>query len=101
MVFARFGELVRLGGVWPGSGRIVSQAWLDAMLAPCEQNAGYGFLWWREQDDRGWSMRGYLDTDVWVFPKLEVVVARVQHRAYLHVRAPFDDEAMYRLLARD
>ncbi len=97
--FARFGELVRRRGEWPGHGRVVSEAWLDQMLAASPQNGGYGLLWWREPDGRGWSMRGYLDTDVWVFPALDVVVARVQHRAYLHVREPFDDERMYRLLA--
>lgn len=98
--FARFGELVRLRGRWPGKGQVISEAWLDAMLAPCPRKADYGLLWWRERDGRGWSMRGYLDTDVWVFPALEVVVARVQQRAYLHVRETFDDERMYRLLSQ-
>lgn len=97
--FARFGELVRRGGEWPGRGQVIAKEWLDVMLAPCPQKPEYGFLWWIERDGRGFSMRGYLDTDVWVFPALEVVVARVQQRAYLHVREPFDDERMYRLLA--
>ncbi|MCA8951789.1 MAG: beta-lactamase family protein [Planctomycetes bacterium] len=97
--FARFGELVRRGGEWPGSGQVVPRAALDAMLAPCEQNRGYASLWWVEPDGRGWSMRGYLSTSVWVWPKLDIVAARVQHRAYLHVREPFDPDRLYELLS--
>jgi len=98
--FARFGELVRRGGTWPGHGRVVSEQWLERMTAPCERSEGYGMLWWREDDDRGWSMRGYLDTSVWVFPALDAVVARVQQRAYLHARAGFDGGALHDVLRR-
>lgn len=99
--FARLGELVRRGGTWPEAGQVVPAAWLEAMTRPCPQAANYGYLWWIEPEGRGVSMRGYLDTNVWVFPSLEIVVARVQQRAYLHATRPFDSERMYRALSRD
>jgi len=98
--FARFGELVRRRGNWPGAGQVVGTDWLDAMVQPCEQAGNYGFLWWVEPHGRGCSMRGYLDTNVWVFPDLDIVVARVQQRAYLHATKPFDADRMYDLLRR-
>ncbi len=99
--FARFGELVRNRGVWPGGGEVIPESWLDAMTTPCREASNYGYLWWIEPDGRGYSMRGYLTTNVWVFPSLDIVVARVQQRAYLHASRPFDAERMFEALSRD
>lgn len=96
--FARFGELVRRRGTWPGQGQVVPASWLTAMTKPCEQANDYGYLWWIEPDGRGVSMRGYLTTNVWMFPELDIVVARVQQRAYLHATKPFNTKRLYQLL---
>ena len=96
--FARFGELVRRGGEWPGAGQVVPKPWIKTMTTPCPQAKDYGFLWWLSEAPRVWSMRGYLDTNVWVFPDQGVVVARVQSRAYLHATEAFDSGALERLV---
>ena len=43
--FARFGEMLRLGGVIDGR-RIVSNAWIDVMRTSSPTNAGYGLHIW-------------------------------------------------------
>ncbi|HEX8666231.1 MAG TPA: serine hydrolase [Beijerinckiaceae bacterium] len=45
---ARFGLLMARRGVWGGR-RILSEAWIEAMLAPSPTLANYGFLWWLDQ----------------------------------------------------
>tara|TARA_R110002072_G_scaffold264409_3_gene423145 strand:+ start:15088 stop:15291 length:204 start_codon:yes stop_codon:yes gene_type:complete len=47
------------------------------------------------------SVRGYLTTNVWGLPSLDIVVARVQRRAYLHATRPFDAERMFEALSKD
>ena len=42
---ALLGELVRRRGLWRGR-RILPEAYLDEMLAPCPIAPDYGFLWW-------------------------------------------------------
>ena len=47
-----------------------------------------------EDSPRSYSMRGYLDTSVWVYPELDLVVARMQRKVYLHASRAYDlDEA--------
>ncbi len=46
---ARFGQLFTAGGSWDGK-QIISEAWLDAMIEPCEHNQSYGFMWWVNQN---------------------------------------------------
>jgi hypothetical protein len=45
---ARFGLLISRKGVWRGR-RILSENWIDAMLAPSPILANYGFLWWLDR----------------------------------------------------
>lgn len=99
--FARFGELARRRGDWPGDGgvgRIVPEAWIAAMTTPCPHSKEYGYLWWLHEEPRVWSMQGYLNTSVWVFPDQDVVVARTQARAYLHAAGTFNPEEMMKLI---
>ena len=42
---ARIGLMLLRRGMW-GSHRILSEAWIERMLAPCSLNPQYGYLWW-------------------------------------------------------
>jgi CubicO group peptidase (beta-lactamase class C family) len=42
---ARFGLMVARGGAW-GERRILSEAWVKAMLTPSPTLDNYGYLWW-------------------------------------------------------
>ncbi len=42
---ARIGLLLLRRGMW-GSRRILSEAWIERMLAPCPLYRNYGYLWW-------------------------------------------------------
>jgi len=46
---ARVGWLIRHRGAWNGQ-QLVPQEWFGPMLAPCEVNPIYGFLWWLNTD---------------------------------------------------
>ncbi len=80
--FARLGEMMRNKGRWRGR-QVVPEAWVDASTRPCPLNPGYGYLWWLIGEPRGFAALGYLDTSCYVFPELELVVARIQARPYL------------------
>ena len=96
---AKFGVLVLNRGRWD-SKQIVSADWIDKTVTPCEQNSRYGFLWWLNENPRVWSMQGYLDTSMWAFPDLDVVVCRVQSAPYLHATARYDSERMFDLIVK-
>lgn len=42
---ARLGLLVLRRGDWAGR-RLLSEAWIERMTAPCPRNRVYGYLWW-------------------------------------------------------
>lgn len=46
---ARLGLMVLRGGRW-GESRILSDAWVRAMLEPCPLKRDYGYLWWLNSD---------------------------------------------------
>jgi CubicO group peptidase (beta-lactamase class C family) len=91
--FARLGELMRNKGRWRGQ-QVVSEAWVDASTQPCPKNANYGYLWWIVKDPKGFAALGYLDTSCYVFPSLELVVARIQARPYLFATEPYEPNAL-------
>jgi CubicO group peptidase (beta-lactamase class C family) len=91
--FARLGELMRNKGRWQGR-PIVPEAWALASTQPCPQNASYGYLWWLTDNPKGFAARGYLDTNCYVFPGLELVVARIQARPYLFATEPYEPKAL-------
>jgi len=41
-------------------------------------NRRYGLLWWLIEAPQGYAARGYLDTNLYVFPAHELVVVRMQ-----------------------
>ena len=91
--FARLGELMRNKGRWRGR-PVVPEAWVDASTRPCPLNANYGYLWWLIDDPKGFAAQGYLDTHCYVFPGLELVVARMQARPYLFATEPYEPKAL-------
>ena len=42
---ARIGLMLLRRGMW-GRHRILSEAWIEQMLEPCQLNRQYGYLWW-------------------------------------------------------
>jgi CubicO group peptidase (beta-lactamase class C family) len=75
---ARIGVLMLNGGVWRGH-RVLSQAWIDSSTHPSQQlNRTYGLLWWLHDDPPGFAGHGHLDTNLHVFPALDLVVVRMQ-----------------------
>jgi CubicO group peptidase (beta-lactamase class C family) len=80
--FARLGELMRNKGRWRGK-KVVPESWVDESTRPCPLSPKYGYLWWLIDDPKGFAALGYLNTDCYVFPGLDLVVARIQARPYL------------------
>ncbi len=91
--FARVGELMRNKGLWRGR-RIVPESWVEESTRPCPLSAQYGYLWWLIDDPKGFAAQGYLDTHCYVFPELELVVARIQARPYLFATEPYAPKAL-------
>jgi CubicO group peptidase (beta-lactamase class C family) len=77
--FATIGQLMLNRGRWGGR-QIVDSTLIDSLVAPLALNPGYGMLWWRTPDPPGFAAMGFLDTDCFVFPTLDLVVARLQSR---------------------
>jgi CubicO group peptidase (beta-lactamase class C family) len=91
--FARLGELMRNKGRFRGRA-IVAEAWVEASTRPCPLSPEYGYLWWLIADPKGFAAKGYLDTHCYVFPDLELVVARIQARQYLFATESYEPKAL-------
>jgi CubicO group peptidase (beta-lactamase class C family) len=77
---ARIGLMMLNRGLWRGR-RILSEAWIDASTRPSQPlNREYGLLWWLHDDPPGFAGHGHLDTDLHVFPGLDLTVVRMQAR---------------------
>ncbi len=75
---AHIGLLMLHRGVWRGR-RILSEAWIDASTRPSQRlHPEYGLLWWLHDDPPGFAGHGHLDTDLHVFPALDLIVVRMQ-----------------------
>jgi CubicO group peptidase (beta-lactamase class C family) len=57
----------------------VPESWTRDSTRPCPQSPNYGYLWWLLGDPKGFATLGYRDTNCYVFPELELVVARMQN----------------------
>ena len=66
------------GGKW-GDRQVVPASWVRDSTRPCPQNPGYGYLWWLLNDPAGFATGGYRDTNCYIFPGLDLVVARIQN----------------------
>lgn len=75
---ARFGELYRLNGLWQGK-QIVPAAWVAESVKPHSEtpwSGHYGYQWWIPARVKDCFMtRGAYGQDVYVLPKLGLVVA--------------------------
>jgi CubicO group peptidase (beta-lactamase class C family) len=76
--FARIGILMLNKGRW-GDTQVVPEKWVRESTQPCPQNKSYGYLWWLLDDPPGFATKGYKDTNCYVFPSLDLVVARMQN----------------------
>lgn len=79
---ARVGLLVLQRGRWRGR-QLVPAALVDSLVRPSQAlNPRYGMLWWRlaAEGRVAYVTRGYLETNMYVFPAHDVVVVRMQNR---------------------
>jgi CubicO group peptidase (beta-lactamase class C family) len=76
--FAKIGQLMLQRGKW-GDRQIVPESWVRDSTRTCPQNPRYGYLWWLFDDPKGFASLGYRDTNCYVFPDLDLVVARIQN----------------------
>ena len=91
---ARIGRLMLRRGDWDGQ-RIVPADWVDLSVRqgqPFEPRCG--LLWWRFDDPEGFAALGYLDTNVYVFPRLDLVVVRTQARPVEEAVGDYEREAL-------
>lgn len=59
-------------GKWKGKQIATTQSW---------EFANHGLLWWLYEDPDGYGTRVYLHTNMYVFPKLDLVIVRIQNRS--------------------
>ena len=90
--FAKVGQLMLQKGKW-GDRQIVPESWVRESTQPCPQSPQYGYLWWLLDDPRGFATRGYRDTHCFVFPELELVVARMQNAPSPAGAVPYEPAA--------
>jgi CubicO group peptidase (beta-lactamase class C family) len=76
---ARIGQLMLDRGVWRGR-RIVSSQWVDSSLTRSQAQVPYGLMWWLNIPN-GFAARGYRETNVYVFPRQELVIVRMQNNS--------------------
>ncbi|MEM7686115.1 MAG: serine hydrolase [Pseudomonadota bacterium] len=77
---ARVGLLMVHNGQW-GERQILSQDWVEQCLIPCPLNAGYGFMWWLNQNGQtapsapstSYFAIGVGRNAIWVDPHLDLV----------------------------
>jgi CubicO group peptidase (beta-lactamase class C family) len=112
---ARFGELMRSGGLWNGD-RIVPAAAITDIAGGADRShfakAGYVALpgwsyrnqWWVAHDDLGaYSARGIHGQAIWIAPRADLVIARfASHPTAANGNGPLDRVSLpaYRAIAQ-
>lgn len=80
---ARIGQLILQRGKWEGK-QVISEEFLEEALRPSQDlNRAVGLLWWLFGDPskpEAVAALGYLDTNLYVFPKTGLIVVRTQAR---------------------
>lgn len=77
---ARIGQLMLEGGLWRGK-RILGAAYIEKATSPSPTKKEMGYLWWILYDRGkilGYYASGYLNTDIYVLPRRELVIVRTQ-----------------------
>jgi CubicO group peptidase (beta-lactamase class C family) len=91
--FARIGLLMLNKGVWQGR-RIVSKRWVEQSTERSQNlNPGYGLLWWLYENPAGFGAQGYLDTNLYVFPRQELIIVRMQSKP-IERQTSYENEAL-------
>ena len=91
--FARIGLLMLNKGVW-GKRRIISAKWVEQSTKPSQNlSSDYGLLWWLYKNPAGFGAQGYLDTNLYVFPKQELIIVRMQSKP-IERQTPYAKEAL-------
>ncbi len=78
---ARFGLLYLNRGCWQDK-QLLAPEWIDESVKPCNQNPGYGLLWWlnhdsaisRIADSSAFAARGAGGNIVFVWPGADIVI---------------------------
>ena len=94
--FAKVCQLMLQGGRWKDR-QVVPEEWVQLSVRPIPQSSEYGMLWWIVPG--GYATQGYLDTNCYVFPEQELVVARMQSRPKAGA-VTYQDGELFRLLLR-
>jgi CubicO group peptidase (beta-lactamase class C family) len=78
--FARLGLLMLQKGIWKEK-RILSNQWIHESTQPT-LNSRCGYLWWLYKSGPlvGYASLGYQQTNMYIFPKHELIVVRMQNR---------------------
>lgn len=77
---ARIGLLMLQKGMWDNQ-RVISEGWVEAATGPSQDlNKRYGLLWWLYENPKGFAALGYLDTNLYVFPNLDLLIVRMQRK---------------------
>lgn len=97
--FARIGQLMLNGGWWNGE-QIVPASWIERSTTPTKTMSSYGFLWWIDQKRGNFAATGDLDNMCIVFPKLNLVVARVQRDPQPDAEVKYQSPQTLNLLRR-
>lgn len=75
---ARIGLLMLNHGRW-GDEQLVAGSWVEASTTPSQDlQENYGLLWWLYRDPPGFAAVGRFETNLYVFPDLELVAVRMQ-----------------------
>ncbi len=90
--FARIGLLMLNNGLWRNQ-RIVSRDWVEQSARKSQKFENYGLLWWLYDTPKGYGAQGYLDTNLYVFPKQDLIVVRMQSKPQAQY-VPYEKEAL-------
>lgn len=97
--FACFGRLMLHGGRW-GATQVVSSDWVERCIAASQPfQSDCGLLWWLYESPRGFGTRGYLNTDMYVFPEAQLIVVRTQAKPAQNASSSYRPSAL-RLFSR-
>jgi CubicO group peptidase (beta-lactamase class C family) len=90
---ARIGLLVLNRGRW-GDEQFVAESWIASSITPSQDlRRDYGLLWWLYRDPRGFAALGRFDTNLYVFPDLELVAVRMQSGPVVDAK-PYEPSAL-------
>jgi len=90
---ARIGLLMLNRGRWHKD-QLVAESWIAASTTPSQDlERDYGLLWWLYRSPRGFAALGRFDTNLYVFPDLELVAVRMQSGEAMDAK-PYEPTAL-------